>query len=58
MAERIRVPDRAVASLDADPARDAAWDALAARRDVDADRDPSVLLDLDEVLAKLRAELQ
>ena len=56
-ADRIRVLDRVVASLDADVARDAAWEAVAARRDTDADRDPSVLLDLDDVLARLRAEL-
>ena len=57
-AERIRVIDRVVASLDADASRDAAWDAVAARRDAEADQDPSVLLDLDEVLATLRAEVR
>ena len=57
-AERIRVLDRVVASLDADAARDAAWDAVAAQRDAEADRDPSVLLSLDEVLAKLRAQVR
>ena len=57
-ADRIRVLDRVVASLDADAARDAAWDAEAARRDAEADRDPSVLLQLDDVLAGLRAEVQ
>lgn len=54
-ADRIRVLDRVVASLDADAARDAAWEAVAAQRDAKADRDPSVLLDLDGVLAQLRA---
>lgn len=57
-ADRIRVLDRVVASLDADVARDAAWDAVAAGRDAEADRDPSVLLDLGDVLASLRAEVQ
>ena len=57
-ADRIRVLDRVVASLDADAARDAAWDAVAARRDAEAGRDPLVLLDLDDVLSKLRAEIQ
>jgi Putative addiction module component len=57
-ADRIRVLDRVVASLDADAARDAAWEAVAAQRDAEAERDPSVLLPMDEVLAKLRAELQ
>lgn len=57
-ADRIRVLDRVVASLDADAARDAAWDAVAAQRDADANADPSLLLDLDDVLSKLRAEVQ
>ncbi len=57
-ADRIRVLDRVVASLDADAARDAAWDALAARRDAQAEQDPSLLLDLDDVLLGLRAEVQ
>ncbi len=57
-ADRIRVLDRVVASLDSDAARDAAWDAVAARRDTEADRDPSMLLDLDDVIARLRAEVQ
>lgn len=57
-ADRIRVLDRVVASLDADAARDAAWDALAARRDAQAEQDPSLLLALDDVLLGLRAEVQ
>ena len=57
-ADRIRVLDRVVASLDADAARDEAWEAVAARRDAQAESDPSLLLTLDDVLAGLRAELQ
>ncbi len=57
-ADRLRVLDRVVASLDADAARDAAWDQLAARREADAEQNPSLLLPLDGVLAGLRAELQ
>lgn len=57
-ADRIRVLDRVVASLDADAARDAAWDAVAARREADAEADPSLMLPLDDVLAGLRAELR
>ena len=57
-ADRIRVLDRVVASLDADAARDEARDAVAAERDAEADRDPSVLRPLDDVLAALHAELQ
>lgn len=41
-ADRIRVLDRVVNSLDADAARDAAWDAAAARRDAEADHDGSM----------------
>ena len=57
-ADRIRVLDRVVASLDADAARDAAWNAVAAQRDADADQNPSVMVTLDDVLARLRAEVR
>ena len=57
-ADRIRVLDRVVASLDADAARDAAWNAVAAQRAADADRNPSVMVTLDDVLARLRAEVR
>ena len=50
--------DRVVASLDADAARDAVWDAVAEQRQAQAEDDPSQMLVLDEVLSKLRAELQ
>ena len=55
-ADRIRVLARLIASLDVDAARHAAWDALAACRDAEAERDPAVVLALDDVLAGLRAE--
>jgi hypothetical protein len=57
-ADRIRVLDRVVASLDAEAARDAAWDAVAKHRQAQAEADPTVMLPLDEVLSKLRTELQ
>jgi hypothetical protein len=57
-ADRVRLLDRVVASLDADAARDAAWDAVAARREDDAKNDPSLLAPLDEVLARLRETLK
>ena len=47
-AERIRLLDRVVASLDADAARDGAWNAIAAEREAAAEKDPSLLLNLDE----------
>jgi len=56
-SDRVRLLDRVVASLDADAARDAAWDALAARRDAEIDADASAAVPLDEALARLRAEL-
>ena len=49
--------DRVVASLDADASRDAAWDAVAAARDGQAESDPGLLIPLDDVLVRLRAEL-
>ena len=57
-AERIRLLDQIVSSLDADAARDSAWDAVAAQRDAQADSDPSALLALEDVLGKLRAAVQ
>ena len=57
-ADRVRLLDRVVASLDADATRDAAWDAVAARREAEIERDPSLLVPLDEALARLRAELR
>lgn len=57
-ADRTRLLDRVVASLDADAARDAEWDALAARRDAEIEQGTVEALPLDDVLARLRAELE
>ncbi|MSQ71133.1 MAG: hypothetical protein EXR27_07565 [Betaproteobacteria bacterium] len=57
-AERKRLLDRVVASLDTDAARDAAWDAIAATREAEATKNPALLVPLDEVLKQLRAELE
>ena len=46
-----------VASLDADTARDAAWDALAAAREQEADTDAGQIVQLDDALAGIRARL-
>ena len=55
--DRARLLDRLVASLDADRARDQAWDALAAKRDEQAAEDGSLVVAGPEALARLRAEL-
>ncbi len=56
-ADRTRLLDRVVASLDADAEKDAAWDAVAGQRDAELGGDPSNAASVDEVLAQLRAEL-
>jgi hypothetical protein len=55
---RSRLLDRVVASLDADRARDAAWDALAARRDAEIESGAAIAVSGPEVVARLRAELE
>lgn len=54
---RSKLLDRVVASLDADRARDQAWDAMAARRDAQIESGASEAVSGPEVLARLRAEL-
>ena len=56
-SERARLLDRVIASLDADKARDKAWDELAAQRDAEIERGESSPVSGPEVLARLRAEL-
>lgn len=53
---RSRLLDRVVASLDADRARDAAWDAVAAERDAQIESGQVTPVLLEDVLARLRAE--
>jgi Putative addiction module component len=57
-ADRLRLLDRVVASLETDSRRDAAWDAVAAERDAQTDLDPTSLVSLDDVLVKLRTDLK
>lgn len=54
---RSKLLDRVVSSLDADQARDEAWDALAARRDAEIESGASTTVPGPDVLARLRAEL-
>ena len=56
-AERERLLDRVIASLDADKARDKAWDNLAAKRDLEIERGESTPVSGPEVVARLRVEL-
>jgi hypothetical protein len=56
-ADRARLLDRIIASLDADKARDEAWDRLAAQRDEEIERGQSTPVPGPEALARLRAEL-
>ena len=55
---RSKLLDRVVASLDADRARDRAWDEVAARRDAEIESGGSGAVPGPEVLARLRAELE
>lgn len=56
--DRARLLDRVVASLDAESSRDAAWDAVAGRRDAEIEAGLATEVPVDEVLARLRAALQ
>ena len=56
-ADRARLLDRVVASLDADAARDAAWDAVAAEREAEGQAGHEPWVTLEDALARLRAEL-
>lgn len=56
-ADRARLLDQVISSLDADRARDARWNALAARRDAEADTDPTLLVSGPEAVARVRASL-
>ena len=58
VADRVRLLDRVVASLDVDATRDAAWDALAAQRDAEIDAGSATESSVDDVVARLEAELK
>lgn len=54
-AERTRLLDRVIDSLDADRERDARWNALAAQRDAEAEADSSLLVPGPQALARIGA---
>lgn len=56
-ADRARLLDQVISSLDADRERDRRWNELAARRDAEADANPAVLVSGPEAVARIRAEL-
>ena len=56
--DRSRLLDRLIASLDADAAILAAWEAEAGRRDVEVDAGQVQLVPLDDALAALYAKVQ
>ena len=56
-AERSRLLDRVIASLDADKARDKAWDDLAAKREAAIESGDSTPVNGPEAVARLRADL-
>jgi len=57
-ADRSRLLDRLIDSLDDGKALDAAWDSEAARRDAEIDAGTSVPVDAKDVVARLRAKIR
>ena len=57
VADRRRLLDRVVASLDADTARDTAWDAVAAEKEQEASTDKGQVIEMDDALAGIRGRL-
>lgn len=55
--DRALLFSRLIESMELDVERDARWDAVAARRDAQADADPSLLVPGDEALARVRAQV-
>jgi hypothetical protein len=57
-ADRSRLLDRLIASLDEDQTINEAWDREAARRDAEIENGTSTPVDGNEVLSRLRAEIR
>ena len=58
VAERARLLDRVIASLDADPELQESWVREAARREAEINSGASALVDGDAAIARLKANLQ
>ena len=56
-ADRARLLDQVINSLDADRERDARWNALAEERNLEADADLSLVVSGPEAVARIRASL-
>ena len=56
-ADRARLLDQVINSLDADRERDARWNALAEKRNLEADADLSLVVSGPEAVARIRASL-
>lgn len=56
-ADRSRLLERLLASLDADAEVEQAWESLADQREADLDRGATVAVPSEEALARLRARL-
>lgn len=56
--DRARLLDQVIGSLEADRERDLRWNALAARRDAEADADPFVLVSGPEAIARIRTSIR
>lgn len=57
-ADRSRLLDRLIDSLDDDEAADEVWDREAARRDTEIENETSIPVDGKEVVARLRAQIR
>ena len=56
-ADRARLLDQVINSLDVDRERDARWNALAEKRNLEADADLSLVVSGPEAVARIRASL-
>jgi hypothetical protein len=56
--DRVKLLDRVVASLDADKARDEAWDRVAAARDTEIENGSSTAVPGREAVERIRSELR